>query len=62
MSMDPIPMSERRAANLDKGPYTLDAAGQGRAEFDCGFFMLCYWTGRYLGYIEEGASRSPAKR
>ena len=54
VALDPIPMSERRISKLDGSPYQLDGGSDGKTEDDGAFFLLCYWTGRHLGFLVDG--------
>jgi len=53
IALNPIPLSERRVSKLDKGPYRLDGGARGMVENEGGSFLLCYWIGRYLGFLNE---------
>jgi hypothetical protein len=47
-----LPISERMMFRWNANPYSLDAGGDGRVQFDGTFILLPYWMGRYHRLID----------
>ncbi len=51
--VEPLPPDERPISKLDGNPFVVDGGANGKVEDDGAFFLLCYWAGRYMRYINE---------
>ena len=48
-----LPPDERPVMKWNSNPFVVDGGNGGRGEDDGAFFLLPYWLGRYLGYVER---------
>lgn len=53
-SKEVFPYDERQPMRWAENPYKLDQPGNGHQESSGMFWLLPYWTGRYIGVITEG--------